>query len=167
MIAPEPVENHAEIPVRHRVTEEEKMATPELGCQRHGDGAGEIRLREIVDVVVLRDDEALPLTVWTAVNLSMELEDDGAPLQGKLGGVGVRQIDEPATSLRRDVAELASSRARRNVGDDVEFFTRFEERGLEREVVARRHDQLVRHPTLAQNRRDRREESVNGCRRDV
>jgi hypothetical protein len=57
------------------------VTTSQLGRQRNGDGTGEIGLREIVDVVVFGDDEALPLTLWTAVDLSMELENDGAPLE--------------------------------------------------------------------------------------
>src|ERR1043166_2000172 len=74
LIAPEPVENDAQVPVGHRVAEEEEVAAPKLRCDRYRDDARDVRLSEVVDVVVLGDDEALPLPFAAAVDLSVQLE---------------------------------------------------------------------------------------------
>ena len=60
----------------------------------------------------------------------------------------------------RPVPEAAAVRPCRDVGDDVELLARLLERALEREVVVRAHDQLVRRAPLAQERGELREEAV-------
>ena len=47
-----------------------------------------------------------------------------------------------------------------DVGDDVDLLARLLERALEREVVVRRHDELVRRAALAQERRQLGEETM-------
>src|SRR3954467_9160762 len=49
---------------------------------------------------------------------------------------------------RPAVAGRAAGPAGREIRDDVELLTRFDERALERQVVARRDDQLMRNPAL-------------------
>src|SRR5205809_5516822 len=61
ILPPETMEDDAQVPVGHRVAEKEKVAPPQLRCERHRDYVRELALREIADVVVLGDDEALPL----------------------------------------------------------------------------------------------------------
>ena len=61
LVAPEPVEDDAQVPVGHRVAEEEEVAASGALPRAQRERAGKIRLREVVDVVVLGDDEALPL----------------------------------------------------------------------------------------------------------
>ena len=61
LVAPEPVEDDPEVPVGHRVAEEQEVAPAELRSERDGNSGRDVRLREEVDVVVLRNDEALPL----------------------------------------------------------------------------------------------------------
>ena len=65
------------------------------------------------------------------------------------------------------MTELAAVRTRGNVGDDVERLPGLEEGGFEREVIARRHEQLMREAALAKNRRQRGEEAVDRSRRRV
>ena len=65
------------------------------------------------------------------------------------------------------MTELAAVLPGREIGDDVELLACLEESALERQVVARRDDQLVRHVTLAKQRRQGREEAVHRRRRKV
>ena len=57
------------------------MATTKTGYERDRHEAGNLPLREIVDVIVLGDDEAVPLALGLAIYLSVNLEDDGLFLQ--------------------------------------------------------------------------------------
>ena len=57
------------------------MATTKPGDERDGHEAGNLPLREIVDVIVLGDDKAVPLALGLAIYLSMNLENDGLFLQ--------------------------------------------------------------------------------------
>jgi len=129
------------------------MAATELCAERDGDDARDLGLREVLDVVVLGDDEALPLAVLAAAaDLAMELEDDRAALERELGRVRVRHLDQGSGPVRRDVAELATVPAGSEVRNDIELLTGVEERALERQVVTRGDDQLVRGAALAQER---------------
>ena len=96
---------------------------------------------------------------------AVELQDDGAPLERQLRRVHVRQLDHARLAARVAVAEPAAIPSRSEVGDDVELLSRVEKRLLEREVVARRDEELVQQAPFAQPRRQRREESVHGRRR--
>ena len=66
-----------------------------------------------------------------------------------------------APAVRRDVTEAAAMATRRDVRDDVELLAGLEQRLFEREVVARRHEQLVRCAALAQQRWQRGKEPVD------
>ena len=57
-------------------------------------------------------------------------------------------------------------RADGDVADDVELLSRLLERPLEREVVVRAHDQLVRRAALAQVGRQAREDAMQRRRLD-
>ena len=63
--------------------------------------------------------------------------------------------------------ELATVPAGRDVDDDIELFIGGLERALDAGVEARRDDQLLRQPPLAQQRRQRREPGVEQRRLDV
>src|SRR5580765_852959 len=143
LVAPEPIQDHAEVPVLHRVAEKEEMAATELGREAHRDNARDIRLREVVDVIVLGDDEALPLALRAPVDLAVQLQDHGPALERKVD-VGVREVDQPWLGVRRQVAELSAVAPAGEIGDDVELLPRVREGALERNVVARGDDELVR-----------------------
>ena len=66
-----------------------------------------------------------------------------------------------------DVAELAAMRPTREVGDDVELLSCLEERLLQSQVVARRHDELVGGSGRSQQRRQAREEAMDRRRDDL
>src|SRR5207247_1130913 len=76
---------------------------------------------------------------------------------GGRGGVLVRQVDHSCRPARVAVAEAAAIASGGEIGDDVELLSRLEQRLLEREVVARRDEELVRQAPLAQPRRERGE----------
>ena len=69
------------------------MAATELRRQRHRDDGGDVRAGEIVDVVVLGDDEALPFTLRPAVDLAVDLQDH-RPLVERQARVRVREVDD-------------------------------------------------------------------------
>src|SRR5882724_4017521 len=142
LVAPEAVEDDPQVPVAHRVSEEEEVAAPQLGCECDGHRTRDVAPGEVVDVVILGDDEALPLALRAAIDLAVELENHGALLERQLGRVSIREVDQPACAVWADVTELAAIRTRGNVGDDVERLAGLEEGGFEPEVVARRHEQL-------------------------
>ena len=87
------------------------------------------------------------------VDRAVELEQHGALVERELGRVRVRHLHGRGAPAGRPVPELAPVRPAGDVGDDVELLPRLLERALEREVVARRDDQLMRRATLAQERR--------------
>src|SRR5262249_5275325 len=114
--------------------------------------AREIRLRQVPDVVVLRDDEALPLTRVVANDLPVDLQDYGSALETELGRVRVRELDQRPVSIGRDVTEPPPVPARREIRDDIELLSRIGKCLLERSVVARGHDQLMRNAAVPQYR---------------
>src|SRR6185436_3651251 len=121
LIAPEPVQNHAQVPVTHRVPEEQEVAPPQLRGERNGNGPGDVALREVVDVVVLGDDEALPFTFRASVDLTVQLQDHRALFERQLRRVRVRQVDQTSGSVWADVTELPAVRPGGDVRDDVEL----------------------------------------------
>ena len=125
------------------------MAAAQLRRERHGNGARKVGLGEVVDVVVLGDDEALPLTFGSAVDLTVELQDHAAAFEREFGRIEVRQIDQRSVAAGIDMTELPARGPCRQVGDDVELLARRQERAFECEVVARGDEQLVGHPALA------------------
>ncbi len=129
------------------------MAATELGRERHGYDGGQLRVPEVVDVVVLGDDEALPLALGERVDGSVELQQDRPALERELDRVRVRDVDRPGRLTGRAVPEAAALRARRNVRHDVELLARILERALEGEVVVRADDELVQRAAITEQRR--------------
>ena len=136
------------------------MAAPQLRGERHGHDGGELGVAEVVDVVVLGDDEALPFPLGKRVDGAVQLEQDRPALERELGRIGVRNVDRLRRLSGRAVPEAAALRPCRDVGDDVDFLAGLLEGALEREVVVRAHDQLVRCSSRSQERRELREEAV-------
>ena len=137
------------------------MAAPQAGGERDRHRGRQLGAAEELDVVVLGRDEALPLPLRLGIDGAAELEEDGALVERKIG-VGVRHLDGPRSLARRPVPEPPLIRPARHVRDDIELLLRLLERALEPQVVVRRHDQLMRNAALAQQRRQRREQPVNG-----
>ena len=136
------------------------MAAAELRRKRYGNDRGQLGMTEVVDVVVLGDDEALPLALGERIDRAVQLEQDRPPLERELGRVRVRNVDRPRRLAGRPVPEAASVRTGRNVGNDVELLASILERALQREIVVRAHDQLVRCTSLAEEGRKLCEETV-------
>ena len=57
------MQDDAEIPVPQAIAEEQEVAAPKLGGQRNRHEIGEIGARQVVDVVVFSDDEAVVFAV--------------------------------------------------------------------------------------------------------
>ena len=155
-----------QVPVDHLVPDEEEVAPPQACGQRDRHGRRDVRAAQVVDVVVLGDDEALPLALRERVDGAMELEEDRSPLERELRRVRVRDVDRARLLAGRAVPELPARRAVGDVGHDVHLFPGLLERALEREVVAGRDDELVRRAALAKELRQRREEAVHRLRLD-
>ena len=68
------------------------MASPKMRGQGDWNRGPEVAAREIVEIVILSDDEALPGPLGVGIDASMQLEDDGPTLQVELGGVAVRDV---------------------------------------------------------------------------
>ena len=86
------------------------MAAAEPGGERDRDDRGQLRAAEVVDVVVLGDDEALPLALGQRVDGAVQLEQDRAALEGELGRVRVRDVDRARRLAGRAVPEAAAVR---------------------------------------------------------
>ena len=81
-VAPDAVEDDAQVPVGQRVAEEEEVAAAEPAASVTGTRRS-ARSAEVVDVVVLGDDEALPLALRDD-RPAVELEEDRATLERQL-----------------------------------------------------------------------------------
>src|SRR4051812_10563827 len=103
-------------------------------------------------MIVLGDDEALPLA-RRRVGASPYPQDHGAPLERQLRRILTRDLDHAHSSVGRDVAEAPTMGPGGEVRDDVDLFPRVRERALERSVVVRRHEELMRQAALAEERR--------------
>ena len=99
--------------------------------------------REVFDVVVLGNHKALVVAVICAAETSVQLQHDRPAIEGQLGGVRVRQVDHAGDTAWVAMTEPAAVTSGRKVRDDIELLARVEQSLLEREVVARRHEQLV------------------------
>ena len=97
------------------------MAPPQPRGERDGHAARQLGAAEVVDVVVLGDDEALPLALRQRIDRAVELEEDRAALERELGRVRVRDVDRTRRLAGRSVPEPATMRARGDVGNDVEL----------------------------------------------
>ena len=111
--------------------------------------AGDVRAREVADVVVLGDDVAVARGI-AAHHRAVQLDDDRA-LVGVELDVAVGHDDRHRRRLAA-VDEAAAVRAvgLRLVPDEVVGLAGLLERPLERVVVVRRQDDLARHVALAQ-----------------
>ena len=141
------MEKDAEAPVTKRVAQEEEVAPAELGHERDRHEARNVRLRQIVDVVVLRDGEALPATLGLTVDLAEQPENHGSVVE-RDPRVSVRHVDDGGVALGRHVKEPPLVPTERDVRDDVDPLVRVGERTLEHQVEIRRDDQLARRFAL-------------------
>ena len=119
LLSPDPVEDEAQVPVGHLVAQKQKVAAAELGRERHGHDRRQLRVPEVVDVVVLGDDEAFPLALGERVDGSVELQQDRPALERELYRVGVGDVDRSGRLTGRTVPEAAALGTGRNVRDDV------------------------------------------------
>ena len=97
------------------------MAPAQPRRERDRDDGGQLGAAEVVDVVVLGDDEALPLALGQRIDGAVELEQDRPAVEAELGRVRVRDVDRAWRLVRRAMPEAAAMRAGRDVGDDVEL----------------------------------------------
>ena len=100
------------------------------------------------------------------VDRSMQLQENRPPLKIELRRIRVRDVDRARRRTRRPMPEAPAVRARRDVGDDVELLISLFECTLEREVVVRRDDELVRRASLAEQRGQPSKEAMEGARLD-
>src|SRR5262249_55184936 len=112
------MEEDPQAPLVERVAEEEEVAPPQSRSDRDRHDDRDLGLREMVDVIVLADDEALPFALGSHVDAAVELEDHGAALERK-AGVRVRDLDDLCRSVSADMDELAAIPAERDVRHDV------------------------------------------------
>src|SRR4029453_15230737 len=122
----------------HLVAEEEEVAAAKPRRERDGNDGRQLRATEVVDVVVLGDDEALPLALGQRVDRAVELEDDRASFEAELGGVRVGNVDRPRGLSGRAMPEATALRSGSDVRHDVDLLAGLLERALEREVVVGR-----------------------------
>ena len=112
------------------------MAATEPRGERDGHGRGEVGAAEVVDVVVLGDDEALPLAVRVGSTVPVELQEDGRRSSESsvtyVFGTSIGRGSSPGARCQN----LPRPGPVGNVGDDVELLSGRLERPLEREVVA-------------------------------
>src|SRR4029078_5588719 len=155
------------MPVGHRVAEEQEVAPAELRRQGYWHCGGQLGMSEVVDVVVLSYDKALPLPRRRPCDLAVELENHRVVVKRELVRVGVRLFDQLAGPVGGDVAEAASVPPGRQIGNDLERLAGFLERALERRVVARRHEELMRQVAFTEQRRQRCEEAVKRRRGQI
>ena len=99
-----------------------------------------------------------------AVDPPLQVEEHGALVEGELAGVRVRPLDHVRHAGRRDVAEAAAHLSGGEVADRLVRLLELLERPLERELVAGRDEERLRRLALAQQRRQPREEAVDGRR---
>ena len=151
-LAPDPVEDEPQVPVGHLVPEEQEVASAQLRRERDRDDRAEIGASEVVDVVVLGDDEALPLPLGKRIDRAVELQQDCPALERELRRVRVGHVDRPRSFARWAMPEAAAVRPARHVRDDVELFPLLLERTLESQVEVRGHDQLVRRASRPEQR---------------
>src|SRR5262249_47114242 len=163
-VAPDAAEDQAEVPVGHLVAEEEEVAAAELRRQTDRYRPREVCATEVVDVVVLRDDEALPLALGVGVDRAPELQQHGAALQRKLRRVRVGDVDRAWRLAGRAMPEPAAMGTGRYVRDDVDLLPGLGERLLEREVVVGRDDERVGGAVLPRERRQRGQKPVQRSR---
>ena len=141
------------------------MAAPQPSEDAHRDELGQVGVRQVLDVVVLADHEAVARFV-AAVDRAVDLEDHGAGVERE-PGVLVGAIDQPALAVREAVDEAAVVRATGHVDDDLVGLARVAEGALEDVVVVGGDDELVEValPLRLQRRGKRREEAVYRVRR--
>ena len=84
------------------------MAPPELRCEADWDDTRDLGPREVLDVVVLGHDEALPSALARPVDLAVELEDHRPPVERELACILVRPLDQGAVASWIDVTELSA-----------------------------------------------------------
>ena len=157
--SPDPVEDHAQVPVAHRVSEEEEMAVGHPLAHRERELLADVSVDEVVDVAVLRDDVAVPLRI-RAIDRPVQLQKH-RPFRQRQPRVRVRALDRNDLALRRPVQEPTLQRPTlRLVPNDVQRFTRLGQHPLDQVVVVRRDDEQLRPTACAQQRRQAGEHAV-------
>ena len=138
------------------------MAVRELDQELSRDQLADVRLGQVVDVVVLGDHVAVPVRVL-AVDGSVDLQNH-RPLVDREPVVGVGTLDHRRLGAAgRPMPELPPRLPVGDVPDHVVRLLHRVERALERVVVVRGQDHLVlRRPPLAQLAREAGEERVHG-----
>ncbi len=166
LAAPEPLQDHAHVPVAHRVAEEEEVARLHLRHQRERNLVADVRAGEVVDVAVLGEDVAVALDV-AAVDRTVQLQD--RPAAPRAPARCTCSASRSASSSRR-AGDAEASLARAGlclVPDDVELLAGLVERTLDEVVVVRgQYEQLLAVRARAE-RRKAREQPVKRGRRVV
>ena len=104
-VAPDPVHDQPQVPVDHLVAQEEEVAAAESRGEGDGNSRCDVGAAEVVDVVVLRDHEALPLPLRERIDRAVQLEQDRAPLER-------RARWRTCSARRSDVAPRSAAGAR-------------------------------------------------------
>src|SRR5829696_390580 len=143
LLGPDLAEDHAQVPVAHRVAEEEQVALAQPPHQVRGQERAYALAGEVLDVVVLRDDERVALAV-VAVDVAVDLQEHRALLEREVA-VRCRVEDRHPVAVWAQVHEPLLV-APRLVDDDVDGLGRLGERALEHVVVVRRQDELAADP---------------------
>src|SRR5215204_2083284 len=158
------MQDDSDVPVAERVAEEEEVAPLQLHHELRRNEARDVRPGQVIDVVVLRDDVAVAVAT-EAVDGTVKLQDHRTVVERDLD-VLVRALDYTRTGgvlAGRDVPEPATMLASLgHVPEKVIRLVNLLERALERVVVVRRNDELVRRrgTAFAHRRREPREKTV-------
>ena len=123
-------------PIAKGVAKKEEVAPSQLCDEGHRDEARDVCLRQIVDVIVLGDCEALPLALRVSVDLTEELEDH-APLPHGETRIRVRHVHDDRIAIGGHVQESALVTPRCDVGDDVDLLSCLGASSLQREIEVR------------------------------
>ncbi len=105
------VQKDPEAPLHDRIGDEQQMAPPQLRSERDRNDVRQLGLREVADVVVFADDEALTIAIRARVDLAVDLENHGTLLEGELG-VGVGNRDDRLRSRRAHDGRTCHDRGR-------------------------------------------------------
>src|SRR5215831_18280429 len=119
------------------------MAAAQLHSQHNGHEVLDLGVRQVVDVVVLGDDVAIPLGLGpSTVDGSMDLEDHSLLARPELL-VLVWDLDQGRLTLGGPMHEFPTVIAVGNVTHEVEALARLAESPFQCIVIVRRDDQLA------------------------
>ena len=116
LLAPDAMQDHAQVPVSEAVAEEEEVSSrSSCAMSVGGNEVRDVRLREVVDVVVLGDDEAVAVGAL-ACRPRRGASEHRLPVAAELA-IAVRLVDHLLAAFRRVVHELAAVLALGDVDD--------------------------------------------------